>query len=306
MVNLIWNSKKLPQNFDSNIKKYENFFQKVSLNNNKKIENSNSKNKNFENHLYWGDNLKVAYHLLNKFRDKIKLIYIDPPFFSGSDYKIEVIYNKNSHESLAYKDRWNHNLDQYLQFLYERLWLFNKLLSHDGLIFVHLDWHASHYIRILLDQIFGTENFINSIVWYYYNKYSASKCNLPRAHDEILLYSKSDNYSLNELRIPRKKPKKQLKRVMINGVLKNAKDENGNVIYRIVHDKKMDDVWTQIPCMQPASKQWTGFPTQKHHKLLERIIMLGSNEGDLIFKIYSNSQNKLKRAEKIYNSTGGP
>jgi adenine specific DNA methylase Mod len=151
---------------------------------------------------------------------------------------------------------------------------------------------------MILDEIFGAENFINSIIWYYYNKYSASKTNLPRAHDEILLYSKSKNYSINEIRIPREKPRKQLKRVMVDGVLKNAKDKNGNVIYRIVKDKKLDDVW-RIPCMQPASKQWTGYPTQKHHKLLERIIKLGSNEGDLIGDFFCGSGTTLYSAEKL-------
>jgi DNA modification methylase len=85
---------------------------------------------------------------------------------------------------------------------------------------------------------------------------------------------------------------------MVNGVLKNAKDENGHVIYRIVTDKKMDDVW-RIPCLQPASKEWTGFPTQKHHKLLERIIKIGSNEGDLIADFFCGSGTSLVVAEKL-------
>jgi adenine specific DNA methylase Mod len=182
--------------------------------------------------------------------------------------------------------------------LYERILLFQQLLSQTGLLFMHLDWHASHYIRVLLDEIFGKNKFVNNIIWYYYNKYSAAKKNLPRAHDNILVYSKSNNYTFNQIRLPREKPKKQLKREMVNGVLKNAKDENGHVIYRIVTDKKMDDVW-KIPCLQPASKEWTGFPTQKHHKLLERIIKIGSNEGDLIADFFCGSGTSLIVAEKL-------
>jgi DNA modification methylase len=85
---------------------------------------------------------------------------------------------------------------------------------------------------------------------------------------------------------------------MVDGVLKNAKDENGNVVYRIVDDKKEDDVW-RIPCMQPASKQWTGFPTQKHHKLLQRLIKLGSNPNDLILDVFCGSGTTLYAAEKL-------
>jgi adenine specific DNA methylase Mod len=297
MVNLSWKNKRRIENLEHKIQNHINYFQLIDLENDKK-NNSIDWPKTQKNLLFWGDNLKVCYHLLNSLENQLKLIYIDPPFFSGSNYTIEINQHEKSFESIAYEDRWNNNLDLYLQFLFKRLTLFKKLLSEDGLIFVHLDWHASHYIRMILDEIFGADNFINKIIWYYYNKYSASKTNLPRAHDEILLYSKSKNYSINEIRIPREKPRKQLKRVMVDGVLKNAKDKNGNVIYRIVKDKKLDDVW-RIPCMQPASKQWTGYPTQKHHKLLERIIKLGSNEGDLIGDFFCGSGTTLYSAEKL-------
>jgi len=182
--------------------------------------------------------------------------------------------------------------------LYERLVVFKKLLSKKGLIFIHLDWHASHYIKLILDEIFGKNRFINEIIWYYYNKYSAGKKKLPRAHDNILVYSKSSDFTFNEERIPRKKPIKQLKREMVNGVLKNAKDENGHVIYRTVTDKKLDDVW-KIPCLQPASKEFTGFPTQKHHDLLERIIKIGSNEEDLVADFFCGSGTTLMVADKL-------
>jgi len=301
MVKLTWDKKK-----DANInrvelkKKYSNFFEDFV--NNLSFGNEqvpiNSKFSGWKNKLFWGENLGVLYSLLNNFENKIDLIYVDPPFFSGVDYKIEVFEENKVYDSIAYNDRWNKDLDLYLQMVYERIILFQKLLSQTGLLFIHLDWHASHYIRILLDEVFGKNRFVNNIIWYYYNKYSAGKKNLPRAYDNILVYSKSQHYTFNEIRIPRKKPRKQLMRVNVNGVLKNAKDEEGHVKYRIVTDKKLDDVW-KIPCLQPASKEWTGFPTQKHHALLERIIKLGSNEDDLIADFFCGSGTTLIQADKL-------
>lgn len=301
MVRIEWKNKedisgKILENKDL----YKHEFKKIKLNPALSLNDSLNGNntKDWTNKLIWGNNLKALYYLLNHFEEKIDLIYIDPPFFTGTNYHIEIKTEKKHYDTIAYYDYWKNDLDSYLQMLYERIFLFKKLLSKTGLIFVHLDWHASHYIRTILDEIFGANKFVNDIVWYYYNKYSAGKQNLPRAHDDILVYSKSSAYTFNELRIPREKPRKQLKREMVNGVLKNVKDENGHVVYRLVTDKKMDDVW-RIPCMQPASKEWTGFPTQKHHKLLERIIKLGSNEGDLVADFFCGSGTTLLTAEKL-------
>ena len=301
MVNINWNNKhglagdliELKAKYKSLYKKTE-IFPKINDIHTPK----NSEPESWKNLLFWGENLEVLYSLLNDFEEKIDLIYIDPPFYSGVNYEISIEDNGEKYNKIAYFDRWNNDLDLFLQMLYERILLFKKLLSKKGLIFIHLDWHASHYIKLIMDEVFGQSNFINNVIWYYYNKYSAGKKALPRAHDDILIYSKSNEYNFNELRIPRKKARKQLKRKMVNGVLKNAKDENGHVIYRVVTDKKMDDVW-KIPCMQPASKEWTGFPTQKHHKLLERIIKLGSNEGDLIADFFCGSGTTLLMAEKL-------
>jgi adenine specific DNA methylase Mod len=296
MVKLIWDDKKSCNPVDLNKYNFNYFkqFEKYPNISNNNLENSNS----WSNKLFWGDNIDVMYYLLNQFKERIDLIYIDPPFFSGVNYKIKIKEKNKIYNSIAYYDHWNKNLDSYLQMLYERIKLFKELLSNTGLIFIHADWHANHYIQIILDEIFSKKRFVNNIIWYYYNKYSAGKKNLPRAHDTILVYSKSSDYTFNELRLPRKKPKKQLMREMRNGVLKNVKDKDGHVKYRIVTDKKMDDVW-KIPCMQPASKEWTGFPTQKHHKLLRRIIELGSNEGDLIADFFCGSGTSLVVAEKL-------
>lgn len=299
MVNLTWNGKDNLEESIAKLKKGQNTYKRIEINARPKYDHLVKKSYvNWVNKLFWGDNLHVAIHLLPKFEEKIDLIYIDPPFFSGTNYSIQVLEGKNVFETIAYQDKWKNNLDCYLDLIYTQIFLFKKLLSPQGLIFVHLDWHANHYIRSILDELFGRENFVNSIIWYYYNKYSAGTNNLPRAHDTILVYSKTNEYTFNELRLPREKPIKQLKRVMVNGTLKNAKDENGNVVYRIVKDKKMDDVW-KIPCMQPASKQWTGYPTQKHHKLLKGIIKLATKKDDLIADFFCGSGTTLYAAEDL-------
>ncbi|MHA1235130.1 MAG: DNA methyltransferase [Promethearchaeota archaeon] len=244
MVKLTWENK---SNISENIKdlklRYFDYFEPANLG------VGDFKGSKWKNLLFWGENLNVLHYLTNSFSGKIDLIYVDPPFFSGTNYKIEIEDEEtgNQYDSIAYFDHWDKNIDSYLQMLRDRIVLFRELLSTNGLLFIHLDWHASHYIRVLLDEIFGANRFVNDIVWYYYNKYSAGKKSLPRAHDDILVYSKSANYTFNELRSIRKKPIKQLKRVMVDGVLKNAKDENGHTIYRVVKDKKIDDVW-KIPC----------------------------------------------------------
>lgn len=301
MVRIEWENKKgISGKIPENKEYYKYKFQKIALTPVNSLNNLiNGKNINsWTNKLIWGDNLEVLYYLLNDFEEKIDLIYTDPPFFSGVNYHIEIKDDDTEYESIAYYDHWEKDLDSYLQMLYERILLFKRLLKSTGLLFIHLDYHAAHYVKVILDEVFGQNRFVNNIIWYYYNKYSAGKKSLPRAHDDILVYSNSKNYTFNELREPRKKPTKQLKREMVNGVLKNAKDENGHVIYRIVTDKKVDDVW-RIPCMQPASKEWTGYPTQKHHELLERIIKLGSNENDLIADFFCGSGTTLLAAEKL-------
>ncbi|MFW9952178.1 MAG: DNA methyltransferase, partial [Candidatus Thorarchaeota archaeon] len=178
MVKLTW-ERKVPVNinFVENKKKYSNFFEdfinNISFGNEQVL--FNSEFTGWKNKLFWGDNLEVLYSLLNNFSNKVDLIYVDPPFFSGVNYKIEILEDDIVYDSIAYVDCWQNNLDSYLQMLYERIQLFKKLLSLRGLLFVHLDWHASHYIKILLDEVFGENRYVNNIIWYYYNKYSAGK-----------------------------------------------------------------------------------------------------------------------------------
>ena len=188
----------------------------------------------------------------------IKLIYIDPPFAAGHDYPVTLAIGQGSDgrerarvRGLAYRDSWQAGTAQYLTMIYERLLLMRDVLADDGCIFLHCDWHISAPLRLIMDEIFGADNFVNEIVWYYYNKISAASRCLPRGHDTILFYSKSGHHILNDVRLPRKNPVRQLVRKSVDGVLKNARDSHGKLIYQVSHDRKLSDVW-KIPQLQPA------------------------------------------------------
>lgn len=156
----------------------------------------------WRNRLYWGDNLQVMSHLLKEFRGKINLIYIDPPFDSKADYKKKIqlrgqsiVNDQNAFEEKQYTDIWTN--DEYLQFMYERLVLMRELLADNGSVYLHCDWHKSHYLRCILDEIFSNDNFRNQIVW----KRSAIATNVNsqfrNAHDIILFYTKQNSNTFN-------------------------------------------------------------------------------------------------------------
>lgn len=154
----------------------------------------------FRNLLIWGDNKLAMASLLEQFRGKIDLIYIDPPFDVGADFTMQVQLGEEGEalqkeqsimEAVAYRDTWGKGTDSYLHMMYERLVLMRDLLSERASIYVHCDWHVGHAMRIVLDEIFGKNNFCNEIVWYYYNKlHDIRKHILPRAHDVIFRYAK--------------------------------------------------------------------------------------------------------------------
>lgn len=248
------------------------------------------------NELYWGDNLQVMSHLLKKYRGQINLIYIDPPYDSKAEYK-KKIKAKNqtvnnditTFEEKQYSDIWNN--DEYLQFMYERLILMKELLHENGTIFLHCDWHKSHHLRCLLDEVFGDKSFKNEIVWHYYNKMQGNINRFASNHDVILLYSKTNKFTFNKVRELRDEPVKQIKRVWDKETqsLVNAKDENGKVIYITATHKTIDDVW-RMSMLQPADKKEPlGYPTQKPEALIERIIKACSNPGDLVFDCFMGS-----------------
>lgn len=250
----------------------------------------------WRNKIFWGDNLQVMSHLLKDYRGQVDLICVDPPFDSKIQYKKKIKTKGKSTESSytafeekQYDDVWTN--DEYLQFMYERSILMRELLSEDGVFCMHCDWHKSHYLRALLDEVFGVNCFRNEIVWYYYNKMQGNIGRFASNHDVILVYSRSSNFTFNKLREKRLQPIQQIKRVWDKETqsLVNAKDENGNVIYINSTHRTVDDVW-RIPMLQPADKvELLGYPTQKPEALLERIILGFSKPGDLVFDCFMGS-----------------
>jgi len=240
-----------------------------------------------DNILAQGDNLKYMIYLLKEKRmaGKIQLIYVDPPFFSNGKYQasIRLESEKLGASSVmkvgAYDDCWAHGAAEYLEMLTVRLFLMRELLADTGCIWVHLDWHMNHYVKIILDQIFGEDNFVNEVIWTYKSG-GVNKRNFAKKHDNLLLYSKSRKYVFNLLK--EKSYNRGFNPYRFKGV-EEFEDEMG--WYTMVN---MKDVW-QIDMVGRTSSERTGYATQKPEKLLERVIMACSNEGDLCADFFSGS-----------------
>jgi len=231
------------------------------------------------NRLFFGDCLHVMRMLPS---ECIDLIYIDPPFFSGRNYNI-IFGDKN--EVRSFTDIWEGGMPGYLIWLNSRLYEMLRLLKRTGSIFVHLDWHAVHYVKCELDRIFHHENFRGDIAWYYYNKmHDRRKGQLPHAFDQILHYTRDVHaaYTYHQLSEQREQAVRQLVRKKVEGRMVNARDEDGNVMYRDRETRVMDNVW-RIACLQPADHvERIGYPTQKPIELLQRIVESVTNPGDVV------------------------
>jgi len=259
------------------------------------------------NSIFWGDNKQVLSHLLKDYRGKVDLIYIDPPFDSKADYVKKVKLNglqlegssQGVIEEMQYADIWEK--DEYLQFMYERLIIMKELLSNTGSIYLHCDYHRGAHLRLILDEIFGEENFRNEIVWHYTGN-SVPARSFPKKHDVIFLYSKTEDLTFNFEDILEPYSELTLKRY-------NHTDENGrkykvsalrNGEQEIVYAKEgkyPDDVWN-IPV--PRSKnEIVGYPTQKPEVLIERIVKATSKEGDIIMDCFMGSGTTCAVAQKL-------
>lgn len=249
----------------------------------------------------------------------VDLVYIDPPFASGADYAKKVYLRRNpkvaeairqaeseldieelrSFEEKMYGDIWNK--ESYLNWMYENLMAIKSVMSDTASIYVHLDWHIGHYVKILLDEVFGEDNFVNEIVWYYYNKMPDKRKPLfTRSHDTIFLYSKnSEDNTFNLQTELRPQPVRQLVRKKENGKMVNAKDEEGNLIYKESTERIIDDVW-RMSMLQPADKEEpVGYATQKPEALLERIINASSNKGMVVADFFGGSGVTATVANKL-------
>lgn len=248
----------------------------------------------FPNQFYQGDNLIVMKKLLEEgYRGKIDLIYIDPPFFTKAKYKSKIFLYPHKGEDViehfAYDDTWEEGFSSYLKMLSTRLFLMRELLSERGTIYVHLDYRTVHYVKVIMDQIFGGENFLNEIIWAYKSG-GVSKRYYSRKHDTILVYTKGADYIFNPQK--EKSYNRGFKPYRFKGV-KEYKDELG--WYTLVYLK---DVW-QIDMVGRTSKERVGYDTQKPEKLLERIILTSSNEDSLVADFFAGSGTTGVVAEKL-------
>lgn len=237
---------------------------------------------------------------------KVDLVYIDPPFASGADYSKKVYLRKNpqlaekiavaeqemdieelkAFEEKMYGDIWKK--EDYLNWMYENLMAIKSIMTETASIYVHLDWHIGHYVKILLDEVFGEDNFLNEIIWYYSNKMSRNNKDFVRAHDSIYFYKIEEENIFNEIKIQRDEPVKQSKRVWTGQKNMRARDEDGNVIYELSYKTKSNDVW-QIPFVASTDKQRADYATQKPEALLERVINASSNENFIVADFFGGS-----------------
>ena len=253
---------------------------------------------------------------------KVDLVYIDPPFASGADYAKKVYLRRNpkvveaikqaeteidseelrGFEEKMYGDVWDK--ERYLNWMYENLMAIKSVMSETASIYVHLDWHIGHYVKILMDEIFGEDNFRNEIIWHYadYMQGNATKA-LPKKHDNIYFYSKSEEYYYKRVTEKLSSPIKRNKVVWNKETqaLEVARDEDGKIIYSDFNEKFLDSVWNigQTAVTRKTSREFLGYATQKPEALLERIIKASSNEGMLIADFFGGSGVTATVAHKL-------
>lgn len=280
---------------------------------------------NWINRLVYGDNLLVMQALLAgdektslpSLRGKVDLVYIDPPFDSKTDYRTKIhlpgsdINQKPTViEQFAYSDTWKDGTASYLRMICPRLILLRELLADTGSIYVHLDWHVGHYVKILMDEIFGKENFRNEIVWHYSGWNKKLLASFEKRHDVVFMYSKAPRPIFNsyfekwgsiEEYVKRRK-QKPLKDE--NGRWYVLSDAGGGTRIRRYLDEAIkegvvvDDVW-HLDKINNSAKESVNYATQKPEALLERIIKASSNEGGLVLDVFGGSGTTAVVAEKL-------
>ena len=256
------------------------------------------------NKLIYGDNLLTMQALLAgdettpSMRGKIDLIYIDPPFDSKADYRTKIklkdttIEQKSATiEQFAYSDTWNKGTASYLEMMVPRLILMKELLSDNGTIYVHIDWHVGHYIKIMMDEIFGKDKLMNEIVWCYKSGGASTAKGFAKKHDVIYAYNKSDNFIFNNIK------EKSYMGIGYTTGNKNVTlydDNDGKGPYTLVNVK---DWWTDIGMI--ATSKGRLYATQKPKELLERIISVSSNENSIVADFFGGSGTTCSVAEDL-------
>jgi len=256
------------------------------------------------NRLIYGDNLLAMAALLAgdddypPMRGKIDLIYIDPPFDSKADYRSKITLpgtqidqKPTVLEQFGYSDTWSDGTASYLAMITPRLILMRELLANDGSIYVHLDWHVGHYVKLVLDEVFGRESFRNEIIWGYGGG-GAPRSHYPRKHDTLFWYSKGDSWTFNKQYRPYSEGTLQRGLTAVKGDNYTLSDEGAG----------LDDWWTDSrvqKILSPTAYENLKYPTQKPISLLERIITGHSNEGDVVADFFSGSGTTAAAAEKL-------
>jgi DNA modification methylase len=240
----------------------------------------------FTGQLLIGDNLSVMTALMSEWEEKIDLIYLDPPFLTGKAYSARIGRGEDSRRpsewrtTTGYQDTWRDGAE-YLDMLYPRLEIMHRLLSPSGTIYLHLDWHASAYARVLMDEIFGPARLLNEIVWVYHGP-SPIRRAFKRKHDTILVYSKSKNYTFNADAV----------RVAYDPSTVKTFTSSSKAGFGKVPDLergKVPEDWWYFPVVARLHKERTGYPTQKPEALMERIILASSNPGDIVADFFCGS-----------------
>ena len=267
--------------------------------------------------LIWGDNKLILSSLKNgPMRDEIeqaggvKLIYIDPPFDVGADFSMDIEIGEETFtkkpsvlEELAYRDTWGKGADSFIAMIYERLVLMRDLLAEDGSIYVHCDWRVNGYMRLVLDEVFGRNNFRNEIIWHYDIGTGPEK-DFKKKHDIVFRYSKSDNYFYNQIIIPPHNPDRY-NLIDKDGRHYAVRGDTGRKIYAD-EGQPEDDVWTFLKTdklrnlnSMSNERRNIGYPTQKSEYLLERFIKASSNENDIVADFFCGSGTTFAVAEKL-------
>ncbi len=238
------------------------------------------------NRLILGDNLAVMSALLPEYEGRIDLIYADPPFFTNRRYAARVGRGEDSRRpqewrlAEGYPDHWP-DIDAYLDMLYPRLALMRRLLSPTGTLYLHLDWHASAYARLLLDEIFGPEQFLNEIIWIYHGP-SPIRSAFNRKHDTLLVYTRGSEYTFNVDAVRQAYDPNTVK------TFASSPKAGFGKVPDLKRGKVPED-WWYFPVVARLHSERTGYPTQKPEALLERVILASSNPGDLVADFFCGS-----------------
>ena len=247
------------------------------------------------NRLILGDNLSVMTALLPAYEGRVDLIYADPPFFTNRKFSARIGRGEDSRKpeqwQLAdgYHDHWA-NLDAYLDFLYQRLAAMYRLLSPNGTLYLHLDWHADAYARLLLDELFGADHLLNEIVWAYHGP-SPIRRAFNRKHDIILAYVKGDGYTFNVDAVREPYNENTVR------TFKSSPKAGFGKVPDLARGKVPED-WWYFPVVARLHNERTGYPTQKPFALLERIVLASSNPGDCVADFFCGSGTTLAVAQR--------